>query len=138
MSNTYANDELAKATQIAQFRFALIAPVVQGLFSETSATEYYKRITQKPLTLPDGSTVVYKYKTIEKWTSLYNRGGFDALMLHTRSDKGSTRALSDASIEELYRVKEKFPRLNATQIYNHLVENPPRPRGRGRLREWQQ
>ena len=53
MSNTYANDELAKATQIAQFRFALIAPVVQGLFSETSATEYYKRITQKPLTVPD-------------------------------------------------------------------------------------
>ena len=123
MSNTYANDELAKATQIAQFRFALIAPVVQGLFSDASATEYYKRITQKPLTLPDGSTVVCKYKTIEKWTSLYNRGGFDALMPHTRSDKGSTRALSDASIEELYRVKEKFPRLNATQIYNHLVEN---------------
>ncbi len=123
MSSTYANDELAKATQLAQFHFALITPVVQGLFSDASATEYYKRITEKPLILPDGSTAVYKYKTIEKWTSLYKRGGFDALMPQTWSDKGSTRALNDASIEEIYRVKEKFPRLNATQIYNHLVEN---------------
>lgn len=123
MSDTYANDELAKATSVAQFRFALIAPVVQGLFSDASATEYYKRITEKPLTLPDGSSVAYSYKTIEKWTSRYKRGGFDALMPHTRSDKGTTRTLSDAAIEEIYKVKEKFPRLNATQIYNHLVEN---------------
>lgn len=123
MSDTYANDELAKATKMAQFRFALIAPVVQGLFSDASATEYYKRITEKPLTLPDGSSVTYKYKTIEKWVSLYKRGGFDALMPQTRSDKGTTRALSDTAIEEIYKTKEKYPRLNATQVYNHLVEN---------------
>lgn len=122
MSNTSANDELGRAASIAQFRFALIAPVVQGLFSDASATEYYKRITGRPFTLPDGSTAEYSYKTIQKWTSEYKRGGFDALMPHSRSDKGTTRALNDAAIEEIYHVKEKFPRLNATQIYNHLVE----------------
>ena len=122
MSDTYANDDLARATEIAQFRFALIAPVIQGLFPDASATAYYKRITAKPLTLPDGSTVSYCYKTIEKWTSLYKRDGFDALMPQTRSDKGSTRALSDTAIEEIYKTKEKFPRLNATQIYNHLID----------------
>lgn len=123
MSDTYANDELAKATQTAQFRFSLIAPVVQGLFSDASATAYYKRITEKPFTLPDGRTVSYRYKTIEKWVSLYKHGGFDALMPQSRSDKGCTRALSDAAIEEIYKTKEKFPRLNATQIYNHLIDD---------------
>lgn len=122
MSNTYANDELAKASAIAQFRLSLIAPVIQGLFTDSSATEYYRRITKEPLELPDGSTVQYSYKTIEKWTSMYKRGGFDALMPHSRSDKGSTRALSDAAIEEIYQIREKFPRLNATQVYNHLLE----------------
>lgn len=123
MSNTYANDELARATSIAQFRFALIAPVVQGLYPDASANAYYRRITAKPLTLPDGSTVSYKYKTVEKWFSLYKRGGFDALMPRARSDKGSARALSDAAIEEIFKVKEKFPRMNATQIYYHLLEH---------------
>lgn len=123
MSDTYKNDELAKATEIAQFRFALIAPVIQGLFPDPSAAAYYRRISQKTFTLPDGNKVKYKYKTFEKWVSLYKRGGFDALMPHPRSDKGTTRALSDTAIEEIFRIKEKFPRLNATQIYNYLVEN---------------
>ena len=48
---------------IAQFRFAIIAPVVQGLYPDASATAYYKRVTQNPLTLPDGSSVTYSYKT---------------------------------------------------------------------------
>ena len=43
--------------EVAQFRFALIAPVVQGLYPDASATAYYKRVTASPLTLPDGSTV---------------------------------------------------------------------------------
>lgn len=123
MSNKASDNELANSVEIAQFRFALIAPVIQGLYPDSSATQYYKRITEKPLTLPDGSTVKYKYKTIEKWVSLYKTGGFDALMPKTRSDKGTTRVLPDAAIEEIYSVKEKFPRLNATQVYNHLIDN---------------
>ena len=52
--------------EVAQFRFALIAPVVQGLYPDAPAAAYYKRVTEKPLTLPDGSTVTYSYKTLEK------------------------------------------------------------------------
>ena len=46
------NKNLADATKIAQFRFALIAPVIQGLFPDTSRTAYYKRIVENPLTFP--------------------------------------------------------------------------------------
>ena len=107
--------------EVAQFRFALIAPVVQGLFPDASATAYYKRVTASPLTLPDGSTVTYSYKTLEKWKSQYSIGGLDALMPGTRSDKGIPRALNEDAIAEIYRIKEEHPRMNATQIYTHLV-----------------
>lgn len=107
---------------VAQFRFALIAPVIQGLFPDQSATAYYKRVTKKPLTLPDGSSVSYSYKTLEKWKSQYSTGGLDALMPSNRADKGTTRALNDEAINEIYRIKEEFPRMNATQIYEHLVK----------------
>ncbi len=109
--------------EVAQFRFALIAPVVQGLYPDASATAYYKHVTEKPLTLPDNSTVTYSYKTLEKWKSQYTIGGLDALMPSARSDKGVSRALNDEAVNEIYRIKEAFPRMNATQIYKSLVQN---------------
>ena len=59
--------KLSTATEIAQFRFALIAPVIQGLFPDASRTAYYKRVTEKPLTFPDGTVKEIKYKTILQW-----------------------------------------------------------------------
>ena len=109
--------------EMAQFRFALIAPVIHWLFPDASATAYYKRITASPLTLPDGRTVSYSYKTLEKWKSQYTLGGLDALMPNARSDKGCSRALSDEAIAEIYRIKQDFPRMNATQIYERLVRD---------------
>ena len=120
---TKDTDQIKHDAEVAQFRFALIAPVVQGLFPDASATAYYKRVTKNPLTLPDGSTVSYSYKTLEKWKSQYNIGGLDALMPNVRSDKGVSRALNDDAIEEIYRLKQDFPRMNATQIYESLIRN---------------
>ena len=114
-------NNLSNAAAIAQFRFALIAPVIQDLFPDTTKTAYYKRVTENPLTLPDDSTKEYDYKTVEKWVSQYRLGGIDALMPRERSDKGTSRALPDTAIEEIYRLKEAFPRLNATQIHQKLI-----------------
>ena len=114
-------ETIKRDAEVAQFRFALIAPVIQGLFPDASATAYYKRVTASPLTLPDGSTVSYSYKTLEKWKSQYKIGGLDALMPNTRSDKGLSRALNEEAIAEIYQIKLEHPRMNATQIYEHLV-----------------
>ena len=114
-------ETLKHDAEVAQFRFTLIAPVIQGLYPDASATAYYKRVTASPLTLPDGSTVTYSYKTLEKWKSQYSLGGLDALMPSARSDKGIPRALNEDSIAEIYRIKEEHPRMNATQIHDHLI-----------------
>lgn len=117
-----ANPELAKATEIAQFRFGLIAPVIQSTYPDTSATAYYKRVAKTAsLALPDGSPMNYSWKTLEKWTSDYKRFGFDSLMPVIRKDKGLSRALSDTAIERIFELKEKHPKMNATQIYNQLI-----------------
>lgn len=120
---------LSDAAAMAQFRFAVIAPVIQELYPDASRNAYYQRITENPLTLPDGSQVRYSPKTISKWVSLYQNGGIDALMPQERSDKGTSRALPDVAICEIYRLKEQFPRLNSTQIHKHLVENAFIPAG---------
>lgn len=82
---------LAEAAAIAQFRLAIIAPVIHELYPDSSRNAYYECITEKPFTLPDGSTVRYSPNTISGWVSKYQRGGIDALMPTERSDKGATQ-----------------------------------------------
>ena len=78
-------EDIKRAAEVAQFRFGVIAPVVQDLYPDPSRTAYYKRVASSPFTLPDGSVVEYNYKTIEKWVSMYQRGGLEALMPHMYS-----------------------------------------------------
>ncbi|MDE7244818.1 MAG: DDE-type integrase/transposase/recombinase [Oscillospiraceae bacterium] len=113
--------KLAAAAAIAQFKLAVIAPAIQGFYPDASRNAYYKRVAQQPLTLPDGSVVKYKPGTLAKWASLYQCGGIDALMPKERSDSGGTRALTDAAVDEIRRLKAEFPRLNATQIHRQLI-----------------
>ena len=44
--------KLSDAAAMAQFRLALIAPVIHGLYPDASRNAYYQRVTQRPLTLP--------------------------------------------------------------------------------------
>jgi transposase InsO family protein len=111
------------AIEMAYFRFALIAPVIQGIFPDPTKTAYYRRVTENELTLPSGKTIRYNPKTLEKWEEYYRKMGMDGLMPRQRSDSGKTRVLNDSAISEIYRLKEKFPRINATLIYNKLIED---------------
>jgi transposase InsO family protein len=111
------------AIETAYFRFALIAPVIQGIFTDPSKTAYYRRVTENDLTLPNGKTIRYNPKTLEKWEEYYNKKGMDGLMPRQRSDSGKPRILNASAIDEIYRLKEKFPRINATLIYHKLIED---------------
>lgn len=111
------------AIEMGYFRFSLIAPVIQETFTEPSKIAYYRRVTESPFTLPNGKTMVYNPKTLEKWEEYYRKRGMDGLMPRQRSDSGQTRVLSESAIAEIHRLKEKFPRISATLIYNKLIED---------------
>jgi transposase InsO family protein len=107
--------------ELAYFRFALIAPVIQGTYPDASIAAYCRRVTDTPIVRPDGVAFQYKPGTLSKWVQLYQVGGMDELMPRTRSDKGIVRRLSDECINEIHKIKEKFPKLDAVQIHIRLV-----------------
>jgi len=109
--------------ETAYFRFALIAPLIQGTFSDASIAAYCRRVTENPITRPDGTVFQYRPTTLEKWASLYRNGGMDALIDKERSDKGCTRILSDECKNEIFKLKERFPRLDAIQIRVRLIQD---------------
>ena len=107
--------------QMAQFKFGLIAPVIQGTFDESTPTAYYRRVTSLPLTRPDGSTFNYKISSLRNWEQLYRKGGMDALIIHPRKDKGMSRNLTGDAIQRIYSILEQFPKLPATQVRHKLL-----------------
>ena len=111
------------AIDMAYFRFSLIAPVIQGVFTEPTKSAYYRRVTENELTLPDGRNVRYNPRTLEAWELYYRKRGMDGLMPRERSDAGVSRCLNEKTIAEIYALKEKFPKINATLIYTKLIED---------------
>ena len=107
--------------KMAHFRFALIAPVIQGLFPDASEAAYYRRVTEEPIIRPDGTPYKYSPDTLERWTGLYRKHGMDGLISGTRKDKGISRKLSSDAINEIYRLREKFPRINGVMIHQMLI-----------------
>lgn len=112
----------AAGIAVAQWRFGLIAPVIQNTYIEVSESAYYRRITEKPIPDVSGNEIWLKPNTLQKWVSEYRRYGFDALLPKARADKGTTRVLSQEAKEEIHRLLEKFPRLKGQQICEHLKE----------------
>jgi len=108
-------------SQMAQFKFGLIAPVIQNLYPDVSAAAYYRRITENPIIRPDGTSYQYKPDTLERWTSLYKKEGLDALLPQERSDKGNSRKLNDTAIEQIFNLRIKFPKAPATMIRSLLL-----------------
>lgn len=123
MNDISIDKKYNEAIKIAHLRFAVIAPVIQGVFTEPTKTAYYKRVAQNPLKMPDGKSIVLNYNTFEKWEARYKRDGMDGLMPTSRSDIGVSRSLSPEVIDEIYRLLEQFPKINATLIYTKLVED---------------
>lgn len=121
MKDTFNDSSYDEAVKIAHLRFAVIAPAIQGLFTEPTKTAYYKKVAEKSLKMPDGNEVILNYNTFEKWEAKYKRDGMDGLMPRIRSDAGLSRALPDTAIAEIFKLKQQFPRINATLIYSKLI-----------------
>ncbi len=121
MNNTFNDKFYDEAVKIAHLRFGVIAPALQGLFSEPTKTAYYKNVASKGLRMPDGTQITLNYNTFEKWEGEYKKSGMDGLMPKKRADTGRPRVLNDVAIAEIFRLKQQFTRINSTLIYTKLI-----------------
>ncbi len=63
--------EMAQKEQmeVAWMRFGVIAPLVQGTYTDISMAVYCRRVALTPLRLPDGRVFQYKPKAVAKCVS---------------------------------------------------------------------
>lgn len=108
--------------ELALFRFSLIAPVVNDTYQAVSQSQYFRDVASKSYTLPDGSTANFSAGTIKKWYLGYKNGSFDTLIPKKRCDAGLPRVISNDAIAKITDLKEKFPYITGTLVYQKLVE----------------
>lgn len=108
--------------ELALFRFSLIASIVNDTYLAASQSQYFRDVASKAYTLPDGTIANFSAGTIKKWLLNYRKGGFDALVPKKRCDAGLPRVISNDAIEKINGLKEKFPYITGTLVYQKLVE----------------
>ena len=67
-------------------------------------------------------TKTYSVPTLERWYYAYRTGGFDALRIQERADKGEVRALSPDVAEALVKARKEHPKLNVSSLVRHLED----------------
>jgi len=108
--------------ELALLRFSLISPIVNDTYQTASQNQYFREVASKSYTLPNGATANFAASTIKKWYLDYKHGGFDALVIKRRSDAGLPRVISNDAIAKINELKERFPYITGTLVYQKLVE----------------
>jgi len=112
-----------KFQKIALFRYSLIAPAVVNTFEAPSLAQYFRNVAEKEHLYPDGRHVKVSFHSLERWLYKYKKHGLIGITPKVRGDIGKPRALSAGAIEEIHRLRKKFPYITGKAIYSKLIES---------------
>lgn len=112
--NSFYND-------ISLFRFGIIAPIINKTHGCKSISEYIRIIASKTHEF-NGKKYKFSESCIKNWYLSYKKEGLTALQSKTRSDKNTSRLLNNDTIVRIQELREQFPHITGTAIYNKLIE----------------
>ena len=114
------NDEMR--SQIALFKFSLIAPLCNDTYDAPSQAAFCRQMAEKAYILPDGTSKRFTASTIKHWFLKYRSCGIDALYPKGRNDIGLSRVLSEEAAQRIIEIKQQFPHITGTLVYQKLIE----------------
>lgn len=114
-------DKIELLKEIGQVKFALIAPVISGTYTEPSASAYFKRVAESEIDWPDGSKRKFAWQTIKDWYFIYRKEGLEGLYPKVRLDYGISRSLSEAAQQRIVELIQEFPKITGVLIREKMV-----------------
>lgn len=106
---------------ISLFRFSLIAPIINNTHNFRSINEYISFIASQKHNF-NNKEYIFSKSCIKNWYLSYKKNGICALQPKTRSDKNTSRLLTYETINRIQELREQFPHITGTSIYNKLIE----------------
>ena len=112
-NNDFYND-------IGLFRFSLLAPAINKTHSFNSNNAYFKDVSSRKYFF-DGKEYSFSVSCLKKWYYKYINTGFSSLGHKTRNDFKKSRRLSNDVILRIISLREEFPHITGSAIYDKLI-----------------
>lgn len=106
---------------ISLFRFSIIAPIINNTHNFATKEEYIRFAASKNYQF-NGKEYKFSKSCIKNWYLSYKKQGIIALQQKCRTDKNSSRVINNEATQRIIQLREEYPRITGTAIYNKLIE----------------
>lgn len=113
---------VADRRRVAEFRHSVIGELCNPYLSEKERARIIREKARREYDIPCSTKTGITAATIRGWLRKYETGGIEGLEPKPRSDRGSSRSLSDGETQALAELLEKRPELTATAAQKLLLK----------------
>jgi putative transposase len=117
-------DETERNTEIALFRYGLIAPLLFAAPESGQLEAALRQIAGKTYPIPHSRRRRVSVSTLRRYLGLYRVGGFDALRPQPRADKGTARAFPPEVLEAAIALRAEQPARTTPMLVELLKRDP--------------
>lgn len=105
-----------KRQEIANFRYGLIAPLVNRKLEPGKQAELIREIASHIYDIPYSSEKKVSHRTLERYLQAYRKGGWEALKPSPRADKLQSREIAEDVLQKAMDLKREQPGRSVRQI----------------------
>jgi putative transposase len=117
-------DPVERNTEIALFRYGLIAPLLYDPLAAGALEQALRAIAAKSYTIPYSKRTRVGVSTLRRYLQQYNQGGFDALRPQERGDKRQPRAFPPEVLARAVALREAQPERTTPMLVQLLARDP--------------
>jgi transposase InsO family protein len=121
---TPAKDENERDTEIALFRYGLIAQIIHDPPGEGEEEHLLREISAKTYTIPYSSRSKVGISTLRRYLKLYRQKGFEALRPQERQDARQPRVIPEEVLKKAIALREEQPKRTTQTIVDILQREP--------------
>lgn len=117
-------DESERETEIALFRYGLIAPLLFAAPDPGQLEATLRQVASKTYQIPYSGRCRVSVSTLRRYLTLYQAGGFAALHPLPRADKGMVRAFPPEVLEAAIALRAEQPARTTPMLVELLQRDP--------------
>jgi len=121
--------EEERRTQIALFRYTLIAPLLDHPLERGEIVAHLRMVASQPHRIPYSKRTTLDDETLWRYLAAYRRGGFEALKPQPRSDAGKSRRIPEDVLQKAIALRQELPTRSANTIIQILKRDSTFPPG---------
>src|SRR3989304_4153660 len=119
--------EEERRTQVALFRYTLIAPLVGHPLERGEIHAHLKAVAAQEHRIPFSKRPTLDDEPLWRYLARYRQGGFEALKPQPRADAGKSRRVPEEFIQKAIALRQEVPTRSANTLIQILKRDPTYP-----------